>query len=71
MNQWASLKNTNQLIANHSAAPVCHKQNPILIAPANSKMIFHGKASKSSKSRILKTKKSIVETRMIAVLFIG
>src|SRR6056297_3377220 len=39
MNQWASLNMFNQLMASHSAAPVCQRQKPMLMAPAKRRMM--------------------------------
>ena len=58
----------SQWMASQSAAPVCHKQNPILMAPPNNRTIFQGMSSRSLIVRILKTKNRIVATRITALL---
>ena len=45
----------------HLAAPVCQRQNPMLMAPAKSRMIFHGISSRSSIFRMPVIKKRIVD----------
>ena len=67
-NQWASVKKPSQLMASHSAAPVCHRQKPMLMAPANNRMMFQGIASRSWISRMSNTKNKTVATRITADL---
>ncbi len=70
-NQVDSLNITSQFTAIHLAAPVSHRQKPILMAPANRRMIFQGISSRSSRSRMPVMKKRIVEIKIMAVLSIG
>ena len=70
-NQLDSLNMASQLTASHFAAPVSHRQNPMLMAPAKRSMMFHGISSRSLMSRTLNTKKSTVEIRIRAVLSMG
>ena len=46
-----SLNMVSQLTAIHSAAPVCQRQKPMLMAPANSRMMFQGISSRSLMSK--------------------
>ena len=71
INQWASLNITSQLTASHSAAPVSHKQKPMLMAPAKRRIMFHEISSRSLRSSISRIKNKIVEIRMMAVLSMG
>ena len=64
----ALLNMVSQLTAIHFAAPVSHRQKPMDMAPAKSRIIFHGISSRSSMSRILTMKNMIVEHRRIPVL---
>ncbi len=41
-NQWAFWNMMSHSTAIHWAAPVCHRQKPILMAPLKRRMIFHG-----------------------------
>ena len=59
---------SNQLTANQLAAPVSHKQLPMLMAPAKSRIIFQGIDSRSSISRMPVIKNKMVETRIMPVL---
>ena len=58
----------SHFIASHLAAPVCQRQKPMLMAPAKSRMIFHGISSRSSISRMPVIKKRIVDVKIMAVL---
>ena len=65
------MKRPSQPMAIHSAAPVCHRQKPMLIAPPNSSTMFQGTASRSLMVRMLNRKNSMAAVRMTALLWIG
>ena len=69
--QCAFWKSDQPLDGQPLAAPVCHRQKPMLMAPPNSRTMFQGISSSSLIVRILKTKNRIVATRMMALLFHG
>ncbi|MFO7989276.1 MAG: SLC13 family permease, partial [Desulfotignum sp.] len=57
--------------ASHSAAPVCQRQNPMLMAPANNRIMFQGTSSRSRISRIPTMKNKMVDTSRTAALLNG
>ena len=67
-NQWALAKSASQLMAIHSAAPVSQRQKPMLMAPANRRIMFQGTTSRSSISRMPVIKNRMVDNRIMAVL---